>query len=112
VKGLAWLADHHEIVEIEQLARLADKLRGRDSARLGLLMETAQEFVGDDVFGQVVAVCQPWVPPEPLFDVDRNSPGMTLENLKAAGLIVRHRQGRSYAISLCRPYESPLPVGR
>jgi uncharacterized membrane protein len=36
---------------------------------------------------------------------------LALENLEAAGLIVRQRQGRSYAISLCRRYESPLPVG-
>ena len=199
VMAVTWLVEHHEIVEMGQLAKFADKLRSRDSARLGLLMETAQEFIGDDVFGQVVAICQPWEPPEPLFDVDRSTPGMTrladrtasptsrkwglwmqpidelkhdamrpaswiaqnnpmfllrsllrgdvrskvitalaeqglsdvsetdltlragctrramhlaLENLEAAGLIVRQRRGRSYAISLCRPYESPLPVGR
>jgi biotin operon repressor len=198
VMAVTWLFEHHEIVEIDQLAKLADRLRGRDSARLGLLLETVQEFIGAKVFDQVVAACQPWEPCEPLFDVDRSSPGMArmaersasplsrkwglwaqpieelkhdamrpaswiaqnnptfllrsllkgdvrsrvitalaeqglsdvsetnltrlagctrramhlaLENLEAAGLIVRQRQGRSYAISLCRRYESPLPVG-
>jgi len=190
VMTVTWLFEHHEIVDLEQLARLADKLRGRDSACLGLILETANEFIGTDVFGQVVAVCQPWDRPEPLCNVDRKLPGMArlvekwasplsrkwglwieaidelkhdamrpaswiaqinptfllrsllkgdvrskvitalaeqglsdvsetdltrqagctrramhmaLENLQAAGLIVRKRQGRSYAISLCRP---------
>jgi biotin operon repressor len=195
VMAVTWLTEHHEIVEIDDLARLADKLRGRDSARLGLLLETAHRFIGAAVFGDVVAVCQPWDPPEPLFDVDRRSPGMArladksadpvsrkwglwaqpteelkndamrpaswiaqnnptfllrcllkgdvrsrvivalaeqglrdvsetdltlragctrramhlaLENLESAGLIVRRRQGRSYAISLCRSCKEPL----
>jgi biotin operon repressor len=190
-----WLTMHHEIVEVQQLARLAGKLRGRDSARLGLLLESAQEFIGADVFAPVLAACQRWEPPEPLFDVDRSTPGMAriaaqsgsplsgkwglwaqsidrlkpdamrpaswiaqynpmfllrrllkgdvrskvmtalaeqgfqdvsetdltrragctrramhlaLENLEAAGLIVRRRQGRNYAISLCRP-PKPIP---
>jgi hypothetical protein len=189
VMTVTWLAEHHEIVDAGQLAGLADKLRGRDSARLGLLLETSQEFIGASVFSEVVANCQPWEPPEPLFDVDRDSPGMArlakkwasplsrkwglwaqpieelkhdamrpaswiaqvnptfmlrgllkgdvrsrvvtalaeqglsdvtetdltrlagctrramhlaLENLEAAGLIVRRRQGRNYAIGLCR----------
>ena len=199
VMAVTWLVEHHKIVEMEQLAKLADKLRGRDSARLGLLLETAQEFIGADVLGQAVAACQPWEPAEPLFDVDRSSPGMArvaersaspasrrwglwaqpidelkhdamrpaswiaqnnptfllrsllkgdvrskvitalaeqrlrdvsetdltrragctrramhlaLENLEAAGLIVRQRQGRRYAISLCRTHEPLLSVGR
>ena len=198
VMAVTWLVEHHEIVEMEQLAKLADKLRGRDSARLGLLLETAQEFIGSDVFSQAVAACQPWEPAEPLFDVDRSSPGMArlarqsagptsrkwglwaqpitelkhdamrpaswiaqnnptfllrnllkgdvrskvitalaeqglnevsetdltrragctrramhlaLENLEAAGLIVRQRQGRNYAISLCRSCSPPIRVG-
>jgi biotin operon repressor len=199
VMAVTWLAEHHEIIELDQLARLAEKLRGRDSARLGLLLETAQKFIGAGVFSQVLLVCQPWETPEPLCDVDRSSPGMVrtaerkasplslkwglwadpidelkhdamrpaswiaqanpeflfrkllkgdvrskvisalaglgqnevsetnltrrvgctrramhlaLENLEASGLIFRQRQGRRYAISLSRPYESPSPVGR
>jgi biotin operon repressor len=199
VMAVTWLAEHHGIVETDRLAKLAEKLRGRDSARLGLLLETAQEFIGADVFGQVLAVCQPWEQPEPLFDVDRRRPslarlaqegaspisrkwglwaqpldalkhgamrpaswiaqhnptfvlrsllkrdvrskvitalaeqGLTqvsetdltrragctrramhlaLENLETSGLIVRKRQGRSYAISLCRAREPLLPVSR
>lgn len=197
VMAVTWLAEHHEIVDLDQFAKLADKLRGRDSARLGLLLETAQGFIGTDVFGHVIAACHPWESPEPLFDVDRSSHGMArlaersaspisgkwglwaepieelkhdamrpaswiaqhnttfllrcllkgdvrskvitalgeeglidvtetdltrragctrramhlaLENLEAAGLIDRRRQGRSYAISLCRVHQLILPV--
>jgi biotin operon repressor len=44
----------------------------------------------------------------------RRAMHLALENLEAAGLIVRQRQGRSYAISLCRlrkpcPREKRLP---
>ena len=49
---------------------------GRDSAKLGLLLETAQEFIGTDVFGWVIAECHPWDPSEPLFDVDQTSAAM------------------------------------
>lgn len=197
VMAVTWLVEHHDIVETDPLAKLADHLRGRDSASMGLLLETAQEFIGVDVFDRVVAVCVPWGSPEPLFDVDRSSPGMArlakqsacplsrkwglwsreidslkhdamrpaswiaqnnptfllrsllkgdvrskvitalaeqelcdvsetalthlagctrramhlaLENLEHAGIIVRRRQGRCYAISLCRDYRTPILV--
>jgi hypothetical protein len=199
VMAATWLVRHHEIVQTEELAKLSDKLRGRDSARMGLLLETAQEFIGADVLAPAVAACQPWSPPEPLFDVDRTSPAMSrlaqrsastisrkwglwaqpveelkhdamrpawwiathnptfllrsilkgdvrsrvitalaengiidpsetdltrlagctrramhlaLENLEAAGLIVRHRRGRSYAIRLWSPRPSVSLAGR
>jgi len=197
--AVTWLAEHHAVIDVNYLAKLADKLRGRDSARLGLILEAAQGFIGEDVFGEAVANCQPWEPPEPLFEVERTSPGMVrlaersasvlsrkwglwtqpieelkhdamrpsswiaqnnptfllrsllkndvrskvitalaeqglsevsetdltrragctrramhlaLENLEAAGLIVRQRHGRSYAISLCQPRKPLLPVSR
>jgi hypothetical protein len=89
VMAVTWLVEHHGIVQLENLAELADKLRGRDSARLGLLLDTAQEFMNYGVFGEVVAACQPWDPPEPLFDVDRSSPGMARLAGKSAGSISR-----------------------
>jgi hypothetical protein len=197
VMAVTWLARHHAIVDVDQLARLADKLRGRDSARLGLILETAQQFVGLDVFQKAIEVCQPWDPPEPLYELDRSRPALArlaqrragaisrrwglwcepidalkynalrpaswiihrnatfmlrsllkgdvrckvitalgeeglvevseteltrragctrramhlaLENLDASGLIVRKRQGRRYAISLCRAYPSSVPA--
>jgi biotin operon repressor len=76
VMTVTWLAEHHEIVEMGRLAQLAQGLRGRDSARLGLLLETAQEHVAADVFRPVLALCQPWEPPEPLFEVDRIRPAL------------------------------------
>jgi hypothetical protein len=55
VMAVTWLEEHHEIVDVERLARLATKLRGRNSARLGLLLETAQEFIGRKVFRLAIA---------------------------------------------------------
>ena len=191
VMSVTWLTEHYRIVEIDQLAMLARDLRGRDSARLGMLLETAQKFIGQNVFNEVLDICQPWEIPEPLFEVDKSRPGLArlarewassisrkwglwaapveelkhdamrpaswiaqhnpafmlrsllkgdvrckvmialaeegltdatetdlnsragctrramhlaLENLEVSGLIVRKRQGRNYAISLCSVY--------
>jgi biotin operon repressor len=89
VMTVTWLVEHHPIIEVEHLTQLAQRLRGRDSARLGLLLETAQESIGADVFSSVLDVCQPWEPHEPLFDVDRDLPGMALLAEKNATRISR-----------------------
>ena len=76
VMAITWLSEYHAIVEVDELVKLAEKLRGRDSARLGLMLEMAQEFIGSGVFERVLAVCEPMNPPEPLFEVDRTRPAM------------------------------------
>ena len=40
----------------------------------------------------------------------RRAMHLALENLEAAGLIVRHRHGRRYAISLSRSHEALAPT--
>ncbi len=74
VMAVTWLAEHYAIVETGELRRLAERLHGRDSARLGLLLEAAQEFIGAAVFAPVIEVCRPWQPPEPLLALARSRP--------------------------------------
>ena len=90
VMTVTWLVEHHAIVGVDRLAALADKLHGRDSARLGLLLETAQDLIGTDVFQPVLAACRPWAPPEPLFALARNRAALARLAEKSASRISRN----------------------
>jgi DNA-binding transcriptional ArsR family regulator len=87
--GIAWLAEYHALVDVPELVRQAAGLRGRDSARLAILLETAQEYIGAPAFAPVLAVCRPWEEPEPLYDFFRDHPEMARLAKKEASPISR-----------------------
>ncbi len=89
VMTVTWLDRHHEIVDVGQLALQAARLRGPDSARMGLLLETAQEFIGEEVFSPVLSVLEPLSPPEPLYDVYRGHGTMAAMAKDAASPLSR-----------------------
>lgn len=89
VMAVTWLAQYQALVDVEHLARLATNLHGRDSARLGLLLEMAHQFIGTKRFAPAIGHCRPWNPPEPLFDEYRTSPGMVRLAKQGAGPISR-----------------------
>jgi len=72
-----WLVEHHAIVDTERLAELALHLHGEASAGLGLLLETAQERIGEAVFANVIAACHPVESPRPLYAFLRNRTGLS-----------------------------------
>ncbi len=70
VLAVTWLVRHYPIVDVGWLAELAVPLRGDASARLGLLLETAQGWIGSDVFAEAVDLCHEAQTPKPLFNVE------------------------------------------
>lgn len=74
VMTVTWLTEHHRLVDVDYLATLAQKLDDRQSAQLGLLLDMAQEFIGEDVFSLAMKECRPCRPPRPLYDLDRSRP--------------------------------------
>jgi hypothetical protein len=69
---VTWLTRHHRIVDVQRLAQMAPHVRGDASARLGLLLETAQDWIGQPVFAEAIASCYPAQEPKPLFAVERS----------------------------------------
>lgn len=71
VMTVTWLCEHHDIVDVGQLALQAARLRGRDAAALGLLLQTAQTFIGEEIFAAILSGLEPCRPAQPLYDVYR-----------------------------------------
>ncbi|MFW5839007.1 MAG: hypothetical protein ACOCZE_00350 [Planctomycetota bacterium] len=76
VLAVTWLVQHHPIVDVERLAELGLRLRGDASARLGLLLDTAQKWIGDPVFDKAIGSCYPAETPKPLFAVEAKRPSL------------------------------------
>ncbi len=74
VMTVTWLARYYHLVDVSRLAELAKGLQGRDSARLGLLLESSYQHIPKGTFDPVLAVCRPWRPVEPLYDFMRENP--------------------------------------
>ena len=74
--AVTWLTEHFDIVDLAELTSRAQELRGRDSAALGLLLETAQQFIGDPVLENVLSACHPWEAHGPLYDFIASRPAL------------------------------------
>ncbi|MFP4215183.1 MAG: winged helix-turn-helix domain-containing protein [Phycisphaerae bacterium] len=87
--AVTWLTQNYPIVDVERLSQRAVRLHGDASARLGLLLETAEGWIGAGVFQQAVEVCHPAETPKPLFAAEAFPPLAELVRKQASEISLR-----------------------
>jgi hypothetical protein len=85
-----WLSIFWRLVDRERLLSLAVAASPFEQATLGLVLETAQQWVTSPVFAVVTSKLAPLTSPRPLFEADQGRPALTrLAELEASAIARR-----------------------